>query len=549
MPNLQNVRRESRNIVGRFRGGQLAPVMATPFKPGEGGMLQQSIMMELDPVAGRLITPVTAQLMAVYVPVQAMDALQKPNDDTAGVTEILRQRLTGGAPLFNLEDETEISKRCGVMPRMIGGVPKVNEVVRLAHNAAVNFLRKRIYTYAAQVLAANNAMTPALLSTTALTMFGGVLNPDDHINGAVQLNLSSTRAPVPNIGMRTGAMDWAVAGQGIIKADGTQVAATGATGPEQWTDYQPASRQPMVKVTTTAPDGSTAAFPLADVYADLSGVSAGGISLTDFYNAERMDRLTREMRAMIDANPQDGEEIALRWAFGLSVDTGQHPFLLHSSEVIFGQDYQRATDKAGMDAETALSKMMQRIQFSVPVPKTELGGVVITFATVKPDETLHEQPHPILSDVWAADNLIAEEFQLDPVAVTARELQADVPQANEQTVCFYTGFNALKRMHVNYGLNRQLDPTTVENKTALWQYAIPASITPENIVYPPQIPQYPFLDQNAEICTYTLASQVVVQTPMYFGPSPVEEVGIIEDDNLFPQAAQGALTEQEGVSA
>lgn len=66
--------KESRTIAGRFRGGKLAPVMAVGFKGNEGGMLSQTAIIELDPVAGRLITPVTGQMFAVYVPVQAMAA-------------------------------------------------------------------------------------------------------------------------------------------------------------------------------------------------------------------------------------------------------------------------------------------------------------------------------------------------------------------------------------------------------------------------------------------------------------------------------------------
>ena len=74
----RNTRRESLTVVDRFRGGKLVPVMAVPVRPNEGGMLSQSITMELDPVAGRLLTPVYGELTAVFVPVQAIDALKDP---------------------------------------------------------------------------------------------------------------------------------------------------------------------------------------------------------------------------------------------------------------------------------------------------------------------------------------------------------------------------------------------------------------------------------------------------------------------------------------
>lgn len=507
---MTSTRRESRNIAGRFRGGKLAPVMATAFKAGEGGMLSQTASFELDPVAGRLISPVTCEVFAVYVPVQAMTALRSPNEPGAGITEVIRQQLLGGAILFALENEDEVSKRCGVMPRSIGGVPKVSEAVRLAHNCAVNYLRKRKYTYAVQRVAADRGVTPALLSTTALELFNGVLNPDDHINGAVALDLSSDYAPVRGIARSGGAETGPTAAQLFADAD-----RIGVTGGGQG-------------FTLDLPNSS-----VVNIWADVGAISAGGVSLTDFYNAERMDKFTRQMRAIIDANPVDGEEQVLRWAYGLEVDTDANPFLLYSGQAVFGQEYKEATDAAGMQTEVAQSRMMQRMSFSVPVPKTELGGVVITFMTVKPDEVVYQQPHPFLADSWYQDNVVADELLLDPVPVIARDLAADVPSADESTVVFYTGLNELKRLHVNYGFNRHLDPTTVEAKTALWQYEVPASVTPENIIYPADISHYPFLDETAEVCTYMLRSEAIVQTPIVFGPSPVETVAIIESEDIF----------------
>lgn len=499
-------------------------------------MLSQTAMIELDPVAGRLITPVTAECFAVYVPVQAMDALKRPDDPYGGVTELLRQQMLTGAPLFGLEDEGELSMRLGVMPRSIGGAKKVSETVRLAHNCAVNFLRKRRYVYAAQVLAANAAVTPAIISRTALDMFNAVLNPDDFINGALNLELSGA-APVKGLGFQSPATN-PVAGLGPVRE-------TGSTAGRTMTGSLVASN-PVNAGTgynRLAVEGMSGGIP--NVRAELDGLFAAGITLTDFYNAKTMDDLTRTMRTIIDANPVDGEEQVLRWASGLEVDTDKNPFLLYATERVFGQDYRSATDGAGMEQEISMSKFAVRMNFNVPVPRTELGGVVVTFLTVKPDETLYQQPHPILSDVWELDNMVADELKLDPVAVIARDVQAGVPVGSENNVVFYTGHNELKRLYVNYGFNRALDPTTVEARTSMWQLAIPASVTPENIIYPPDLPHYPFLDQNAEVATYLLTSNLVAQTPMFFGPSPVEEVGIIRDEDIFE--IQGSS--EEGATA
>lgn len=518
--------RESRSIAGRFRGGKLAPVMAVGFKGNEGGMLSQTAIIELDPVAGRLITPVTGQMFAVYVPLQAMAALKNPTDPKAGITEVLRMQGLEGAPLFGVEAEGDLSKRMAVMPMSQGGVKMVGEYNRLAHNCAVNFLRKRVYTYAAQLLATNTAMTPALLSSTVLERFNAVLNPDDHINGAVNFDLEGGAIPVKGIGLLDPRSNNAIS-QSFLETGAT--GARAALGSADNNATTPGAGRNNFFIEQTA-----AQYP--NVRAELDGSVSAVMTLTDLYNAEVMDRLTRTMRNMIDANPIDGEEQVLRWAHGLNVDAGQNCFQLHGSEVIFGQDMLKAMDGAGIEAEVTQTRLAQQMRFTVPVPRTELGGVVVTFLVVKPDEVLLEQPHPVLSKPWIFDNLVSEELQNDPVPVLAREVQAGVDQAAEANVVFYTGYNELRRTYVNYGWNRLVDPSTVDAKNAMWLYEVPASVTPENIIYPDDIDHYPFLDQDAEIARYQITSILQGMSPIFIGPSPVEEVAIIETEDLFGSA-------------
>lgn len=522
----RNVRREARTLVGRTRGGKLAPIMATPVRGNEGGMLSQNVTMELDPIMGRMITPITAELTAVFVPVQAIDAIKDPNAAYAGMTEVLREKLLSGNPLFGLETEGEISKRCGVNPRSIGGVKKVNEMVRLAHNAAVNYLRQRKYHKATTVLHTNTAITPALIAQTVLDRLNGVLDPDDRINGMVSLDLPTMNLPLIGAAPLTGitqASNALNAGAGVNEVS---TAAQISLGSSPAVNFKRKSGNP-------AGTDLDLAANLAGVTALFDGAVGGNVSLVDFYNAEKMDALTRTMQQIVENNPEYGEEMVLRWAHGLMVDAGKVPFVIAEKTQVFGRNIVGATDTAGITAETMRSDMMLQFGFSVPLPKTELGGIIITFIAIKPDETLAGQPHPFLSDVWGLDNFVADELALDPVPVTIRELDADCTSAQESTVALYTGHNQLKATYVDYGLNRHLNPTTVANKTALWQIKVPMSVTPDSILYPDTLDHYPFADQLAEVCTYTVASQAVVQTPMHIGPTPVETLTVINQETLF----------------
>lgn len=517
--NARNTRRESMTNLGRFRGGILSPVMFTAIRPSEGGMINQQITFELDPIAGRMVTPMYAELTMVYVPVQAMDALKNPTADYPGLTEVVREKLLSGNPLFGLENENEISKRCRINPRSIGGVKKVSETIRLGHNAAINFLRTRKYVKATKLLANSTAITPALISRTSLEMLNGVLDPDDRINGEVQLQLPTVELPVYGVGF-TGS----VATSG---GPANNVRETGGTTRNYAKAYGASPAGNGVQIEATV-DG----YPNA--YVQLNAVTAGGLSLPDLYNAEKKDSLVRVLRTIVDQNAEYGEEMAVRFAHGMSVDPGRMPFILSEQRVQFGRNLVGASDTTGVQENVRRSDMAASINVMVPVPKTELGGVVITFASLKPDETLAAQPHPFLSDNWGVDNFLADELALDPVPVTIRDVTSDPPSAGaESTRVMYTGHNALKQTYVSYGLSRQLDPTTVENKTAIWQLEIPLSVTPDNILYPASLPHYPFADQLAEVCTFTISHNMTLGTPMILGPTPVETLAIIDSENLF----------------
>lgn len=522
----RNTRRVMKSKLGRFRGGKLAPVMAVPVRPSEGGMLTQNITMELDPIAGRMVTEMTGELIAVFVPVQAIDAIKDPAASYAGMTEVIREKLLTGTPLFGLETEGEISKRCGVEPRSIGGVMKVNEMVRLGHNAAVNFLRVRKFDKATKLLHGNTAVTPAIIGDTILDRMNGVLDPDDRINGSVELTIPSFRSDVRGITVNsTGAANVA-SGTGVRSTNAAHDSTATATSHGAMN-----SANVQVKV-TGAPSGTQR----PDIYVEFAGASAGNVSLVDFYNAQKQDEIVRQMDQILKDNPEYGEEMVLRWAHGLSIDSGHIPFILAERKQVFGKDIIPAMDSAGVAADTMRSDMTLQLGFTVPIPRTELGGIIITFAVLKPDETIATQPDPILSDVWGLDNFVADELALDPVPVTLRELNSACGAGNEGTIAFYTGLNALHQAYVNYGLSRQLDPGTVENKTAIWQLEIPLSVTPSNILYPDSLPHYPFADQLAEVCTYNVSSMARIVTPMIFGPTPIEDIDVITTEDLFEEA-------------
>ena len=83
---------------------------------------------------------------------------------------------------------------------------------------------------------------------------------------------------------------------------------------------------------------------------------------------------------------------------------------------------------------------------------------------------------------------------------------------------------------------RGTDPTTIEHKNSIWQYALPLSVSPENILYPADISHAPFI-LNAptdDAVSYRCVSQASIASPMVLGPTPVERLAALADPALLP---------------
>lgn len=483
-----------------FRGGKLVPVNMTAVRSGENGVVRQQVIAELDPIVGRLQSEISLEIVQVMVPALAIDDAK--GGTMAGNTDALRDRLSLGEAIFGLENRNDISMRAGIVSKPIGGVRKVSEAVRLAHNVAVNFLRKRRYISATQIEMSNTGITPALLSSTVLDRLNGVLDPEDRINGAVDL---SGQFPVKGLGF-DGSSAYQNSSVVRYEADGEK-----RTYPAH-IDTNLDANSDRISVEAQLINGQW--FP--KLFANFEGQ----LSLRDFYVAQRMDDAAREIDSILDQNPELGFEAVANIAHGLSVDTGKIPFVMYETTRTFTRGIQSAMDGPSLgDMQTS---NLVALDFATPVPATEFGGVIVTFVSVKPDESLSSMPHPLLTDAWAQDNFLADEMAIDPVPVRAREIDANVSAGSEDTICLYVGNNHLRKRITSYGWTENTDTSTVAHKSAIWQYAIPASVSPSSIVYPDNLPHYPFADQNAEVVTCHVTTQVAFNTPTIFGPSPIE---------------------------
>lgn len=521
----RGVRRYMTGPSGTIKAAEMKPIGWFPVIQSEAGALSVQCAVGLEPIAGRLINDISAELVVVFSPAPAMDAHKNPEDDMALSSDRYRSKLKAGQFPFSLEEEGEISKSLDVTPKSIDGALKLCESVRLGHNVAVNHLRRLKHVKADQLDNTNTVITRALLSHTALDRMGGVLDPDDHVDGSVRLTLPEVKLPVRGLGVEAGMANFA--GDQAIRE-------TGGITRDDGSDWHDGDLK-------AAQDPENPGFP--DIHAIMDPQSLGTLSLRDFYISERMDHLTRTMRQFVDNNPQYGEEIVAAWAHGLKVSVDNQPMVLYKKRQIIGKLYRQGMDGAGLDVEqTNLSTAFDLV---VPVPKTEFGGAIYVFLVIRPDEVLKDQPDPFATSgtLFGPRNFAEDELKVAPVPITMRELHAGVPAGSEEVVAMYTGNNHILRNYNKYGWARDVDETTVDAKNQVWQYEVPASVTPENVLYDTaQLDNYPFIDQrtNSPVASYAMQGSLTVATPLIFGGSPVERLAVITDENLF-----GDVIEQE----
>lgn len=484
---------------GGMEAAKMHPLAVCKFAPDEGGTVQSRIDLQLAPVNGYMRSKAYAEVIQVFVPYQAIEKLDLGTAD-AGVTEMTRRRLEAGT-VVGLEAEGVISKAAFVHGKNVGGTQTVSKAVRLAYLAACNHLRKMAYYDAAIVDNTETAILPALLTANILDRFDGVLDPERLVDGAINL---TGELPVGGI-TREGGGSFVSDNATIEANSGSVFVERGGTGNGVRFAIQP--------------DGTSL------IKAHMSGT--GEISLRDMMESKVLDEMIREFARMVKADPLHGEETVARAIIGLSVDYDDDCQVMYRKVHELSPQHHRPTD--GPSLNDIQGHFNLSSEFATLVPRSELGGQLVTIVSVKPMETLEKQPDPHQTESWALVNRIQDEMQLDEQLLTRGELESSVATIDADTPIFWVGHNKLKHGYAAQGPNVQQTNLT-EQKSSMWLYPVPTSVTPSNVLYPASIDMYPFANWNGSHVEYTFAQRANISTPLALGPSPVEKLQLFADD-------------------
>ena len=495
-----NKKRRYRRWQNTHFGGMQAvkahPLSMCRFRPDEGGMVTTNLNIKLAPVSGFMRSKAYVDVVQVFVPYQAIERLWKPTQEDAGVTEMTRRRMMAG-DVVSLWDEDEISKACNIHPKSIGGVKRVSGSIPFAYQAAVNHLRKAAY-YAAEELPTNtNTIAPAVLTSSVLDRFNGVLDPERSIDGAINL---TGNLPVNGITrMGTGSTTTGMVGMDVADNPNRVQVHSGGNGVEILFD---------------------------DLSVDMSGTNE--LTLRDMMESQVLDGLIREFARLRDQDPINGEETIARALYGLSVDYDHNCQVMYRYVYALSPKYARPTDGPSINDVSTHYEMEDSI--STIVPRSELGGQLVTIAMVKPLETLAHQPDPAQTEAWQLVNRVHDETQLEEQLLKRADLESDILEIEEDASVFWVGHNGLKHEYATQGPNEQ-QTFGVEMKSSMWTYPIPTSVTPSNINYPEVgVDMYPFFNWNGAHAEYTISQTALISTSLAKGPNPVEKIQLFADD-------------------
>lgn len=492
---------------GGLQAVKAHPIAICAFRPDEGGTVATNLNVRLAPVSGFMRSKAYVDVVQVFVPYQAIEKLELiDTQDDAGVTEMTRRRLMAGQGI-GLEDEGTITKAANIHPRSVGGDKKVSKTARLAYIAAVNHLRKHAYFAATEAPKTETAILPAILTANVLERFNGVLDPETLIDGAVNL---TGELPVKGIGTYAAPVNLGT----------TQYKETGGETDQYGSGWQGNASQHLY----VEEDPENAGYPR--IVADMGGSSE--FTLRDMIESQKIDGLIRQFAKMIQDDPINGEEKVERALYSLSVDYDANCHVLYRQVHELTAMHQRPTDGASINDVSAHFELDER--FAAMVPRSELGGQLVTLVMVKPVETLAKQPDPAQTEAWQLVNRIHDETQLQEVLLTRADLESDVAAIDEDTPAFWVGHNALKHGYATQGANAQQTYLT-EMKSSMWTYEIPSSVTPENVNYPAEgIDMYPFFNWNGAHAEYTVSQVAAISTSLAKGPNPVEKIALFADD-------------------
>lgn len=518
----RRLRKWSNTHYGGMEAAKEWPLAMCAIRPDEGGTIQTNLNVKLAPVAAYMSSSAYVDVKQIFVPYQAIEKMWLSEQEDAGVTEMTRRRMEAGQ-VVGLAGTSDISRACNIHPKTVGAHAngdlqlRVSGTVYRAYNCAVNHLRKVAYHKAEQLGDTDVSIAPAVLTANVLDRYNGVNDPEKLVDGAI--NLTGELA-VTGIGRLETDGDGAIPEESnvsVVEHDGTVKTYDSAA----WAGRDDTSQSFFVELGDNAPHAP-------QLKVGLSG--ADEISLRSMIESQKLDRLVRYFAKLIEQNPTHGEDMVARAIQGLSVDFDSDCQVVYRKVFELTPKHYRPTDGDSINEISAHYQL--DTSFATMVPRSELGGQLVTLVSVKPLETVGKQPDPFQTSNWELVNRIHDETQLDEQLVVRGDLESAVDAADKDQPVFWIGHNGLRHDYVTACANEHETPQ-VQLQSSMWEYQIPTGVDETNVNYPEDFAQnhmYPFYNWNGPHAEYVISQRALISTHLAKGPDPVERIQLLADD-------------------
>lgn len=490
------------------KAGKMIPLAFIPLlREDRLVRANMTVSVEMAETVRPLANSVYANFEAWFVPFAAFDRFDSLVDYNRAYTK--RAGPTGVPAFINpaAYAVNDIYKALGV--HHVPGAQH-NPMLIEAYNTLVNFMYHD----------RSPALPTRLLTDTTLATGFWAANRFSHIvpnydrsfiDGIVPVAFGSAQPKVMGVGIMSGPQ--AAGSVTIRESNGAQRSANGWMSEDDSTPNAGATRMVI--------EQGAAGYP--NIRVDLGGAVAT-LSLVNI-DLARQDAAFEAMRNKLKAKNTDDVVELLMSGIAVPEELERQPWLLAARQARFGYTTRFATD--GPNLENSLTTGIAGAQFSLSMPRTNTGGVVMVFATVVPDQMFERKRDPFLATM---DHDLWPEYERDTLDVDKVDnvLNADIDTSHATPGGLF-GYEPMNhkwnRDFIRVG-GKMHRPSAAsawhEDRAAMWVTEPVNPTLAADFYLATSVNADPFKDKVSDHLTVLTSHEAVIEGNTVFGPPLME---------------------------
>jgi hypothetical protein len=277
--------------------------------------------------------------------------------------------------------------------------------------------------------------------------------------------------------------------------------------------------------TATKPDGTVAgqyAHEFDGIWAELTSGGNATMSLAEIAQGRLIAEYARKRANMSGQSEEYIIDLLMRGITPTSA-VSRLPILVGMGKGIFSMNQRYATDSANL--EDSLTNGMVNINYRCAVPRTKLGGVLVTQLEVAPEQVWERKKDYFLytTDAGKLPNALRDHLQIEGgegVKVVTKD-HLDVNHSTPDAILGYAPLNFEHRVNdVRIGgkfYRPASDSTYVEERSRIWSAEAANPSLNTDMYLCTNVHKKVFADQVSDSLEYSVVSDFNLRTDIQFG--------------------------------